>query len=464
VERTVQAVLGATVALGVADERLLAYRSNISASVDGASAHGYLDFANSAATQASLDGCSGECVDWLLDDVGPLLFRRPLGAAEHERYTALFTLAREHVEAPEAARWVLEAMLQSPTFLYLDEVANADGLLDDYALAARLSLVLWGRNPDAVLLERARSGALRTDTGRAQEIARLLADPASEGGAREFVDQWFDLARLNDPDVRPDLTELGAETLAALRDEPVRFFMRLLADGAGLGELLTSTTTPASSALESLYASDIVQRSSDRFELDPARRGGILALPGVAAATSHARRSSPTLRGKAILTGLLCTPPEAPPANVNTTLPPVAAGVSTRERLQEHMTASQCRGCHAPMDGLGFTLERLDWLGRSRATDSGVTIDDVSTFPLGDAEVTLGGAPELAAALAVRPDVAACVARQWLRYSLGVTETHDADCLIEHLAQTLGGERGLERMIVESLGSDWFRRGPGESP
>jgi hypothetical protein len=355
-------------------------------------------------------------------------------------------------------------MLQSPSFLYLDEVVKPDGLLDEYSLAARLSLVLWGKNPDQTLLDRAAGGALATDAGLADEIARLLADPESAGGVREFVDQWFDLARLDDADVRPDLAELGPETLSALRAEPVEFFRRLLADGAGLGELLQSSTTPASAALKALYASDLLTTTAERFELDPARRAGILTLPGVAAATAHARRSSPTLRGKAILTGLLCTPPEAPPANVNTTLPPTEAGVSTRERLEQHMTAAQCRGCHAPMDGLGFTLERLDWLGRYRTEDGDVSIDPTSKFPLADTEVTLSGAPELAAALAGRPDVAACVARQWLRYALGVTETHDADCLVERLARMLSGERGLERMIVDALASDWFRRGPGVVP
>jgi hypothetical protein len=116
------------------------------------------------------------------------------------------------------------------------------------------------------------------------------------------------------------------------------------------------------------------------------------------------------------------------------------------------------------MDGLGFTLEKLDWLGRYRAEENGEAIDDTATFPLGALDVTVSGTAELATTLSTSPDVAVCVARQWLRYSLGVTESQAAECLVQKLATDLGGTAGLETMIVSALSSDWFRRGPGSPP
>jgi hypothetical protein len=319
-------------------------------------------------------------------------------------------------------------------------------------------------NPDDALLARAERGELVAAPAVEEEVSRLLADPKSVEGIREFVDQWLDLGRLDEPDVRPDLADLGAATVRALRDEPVVFFHSLLRSGASLGELLTSSRTAPFAELEGLYGEDILGRGTDGVELDPARRRGILSLPGVVSAASHARRTSPTLRGKAILTGLLCTPPEPPPADVDTTLPEVAEDAGTRERLETHMSAPACRGCHAAMDGIGFTLEKLDWLGRYREEENGVAIDDAATFPLGPDEVTVSGTAELATTLSASPDVTACVARQWLRYSLGVSESQAADCLVERLATDLGGSAGLERMIVTALTSDWFRRGPGATP
>lgn len=464
VERTVSSVLGVDLTLNVEDERLLAYRSNISTSVDAASARGYFDFASAAVTDADLSRCATDCRDFLFDDVGRRLFRRALDDDERARYDALFELGLESVDPEQAAGWVLEAMLQSPTFLYLDEVVGTDGMLDDHSIAARLALLLWGENPDDTLLTRAENGDLSTVVAIEEEIARLLDDPRSEEGMREFVDQWFDLARLDDPDVRPDLAELGADTVNALRGEPVLFFHRLLREGAGLGELLTSPRTVASPLLEDLYGSDIVTSSADAFELDPARRGGLLALPGVAAALSHARRTSPTLRGKAVLTGLLCTPPEPPPADVDTTLPEIEDGIPTRARLEQHMSAPACMGCHVGMDGIGFTLEKLDWLGRFREEEAGVAIDDRATFPIGQSDVTVQGTAELGRALAEAPDVAVCVARQWLRYSGGITESQTEGCLVDALSSTVRDTAGLERMIVRTLTSDWFRRGPGATP
>jgi hypothetical protein len=448
----------------VRDERLLAYRSNISTSVDTSSARNYFEFAGKVVAAADLSRCETNCVDWLIDDIGRRLFRRPLSSEQRQQYTALFETAVEDGTPLEAAGWVLEAMLQSPSFLYLDESVNADGTLDDYAVAARLSLLLWGKNPDAALLDRAERGELASAASLEEEVTRMLSDPSSAAGLGEFVDQWLDLARLDDADTRPDLADLGADTVNALREEPVYYFRRLLREGAGLGELLTSSRTVATAELEELYGDDVVERTDGDFLLDPAHRGGILSLPGVAAALAHARRTSPTLRGKAVLTGLLCTPPDPPPANVDTTLPEVAEGVGTRERLEIHMTAPACRGCHADMDGIGFALEKLDWLGRFREQENGAPIDDSSIFPLGAAEVNVTGAAELGATLAASPDVAACVSRQWLRYSLGITETRAADCLVADLAATVSGSAGLERMIIKTLTSDWFRRGPEEAP
>jgi hypothetical protein len=464
VERTAAELFAVDVKLDVSDEHLLAYRSNISSSVDASSARGYYDFAASVVARADLSRCATDCQDWLLDEIGLKLFRRPLAAEERERYAALYELALEDGSPAEAASWVLEAMLQSPSFLYFDEVVKADGTLDDYAVAGRLSLLLWARNPDAALLQRAADGELSTTAQLEAEVTRLLADARSGAGIAEFVDQWLDLSRLDDPDVRPDLAELGADVVNALRSEPVLFFRSLLDGGAGMRDLLTSTQTVVSEELEELYGADIVDTNGDAVELDAERRGGILSLPGVAAALSHARRTSPTLRGRAVLGGLLCTPPEPPPANVDTTLPEVAEGVSTRERLEQHMTSAACRGCHAPMDGIGFSLEKLDWLGRFREEENGVAVNDESTFPLGAATVTVTGAAELGAVLAESPDVAACFSKQWLRYSLGITETSDTDCLVAELAADVQASNGLERLIVKSLTSDWFRRGPGEAP
>ena len=465
IERSAAEVLGVKRALSVTDEKLFTYRSNISTPIDSSAARGYLDFAEGALAEAELSRCASDdrdaCLAWLLDDVGLRLFRRPLGAEQRARYSSLYQLGMG-VDAPkpsDGARWVLEAMLQSPSFAYLDEVVDADGYLEPYSLAARMALVLWGSNPDSELLARASEGQLASPDDIREEAARMLADPRSRDGLRDFVDQWLELELLDDPDSRPDLAALGAETLAALREEPVALFASLLEQGKGLRDLLTTTQTVRLDALTGIYGADIVGTGPDAFELDPTRRAGILTLPGVMAALAHAGTTSPTRRGYAVLSSLLCTPPAPPPPGVNVTLPDVGPDATARERLEAHFSDDVCGSCHRQMDGIGFAFEGIDWLGKSRDDDHGKPIDDVTMFTLSGKEVQVDGSPQLAAAMANDESVADCVARQWASYATGIPETDDAACLLQQLGDELPEDGGLSAMMMTYLTSDWFRRG-----
>jgi hypothetical protein len=454
VQRIVTDALGVQESLPVSDERLHTFRSNVSTSIDTTGARGYFDFAERVAARVDLSRCgAGGCLSWLLDDVGLRLFRRPLTPEQRTSYRMLFEAG-----GSDGARWVLAAMVQSPSFLYLDEGTRSDGYLDDYALAARMALVLWGSAPDLTLLQRAAREGLTTPADVRDEAERMLRDPRSEGGFSDFVEPWLELHKLDDPDARPDLSALGRDVLVALRREPIQMFAALVAHEGGLRELLTTTQTVRSDALASMYGRDVVSTSDAAFMLDAKRRAGILTLPGVMAALSHAGASSPTLRGYTVLSHLLCAPPPPPPAGVKVTLPEVGPNASARERLEAHFSDASCGSCHRTMDGIGFAFESIDWLGRSRDDDRGRPIDDRSTFRLSGEEQTIDGVVELARALAESEAVADCVGRMWARYATGVEETQAGECLVQKLGEELTKRDGLKQMMLIYLGSDWFRR------
>ncbi|MCA9618657.1 MAG: DUF1592 domain-containing protein [Myxococcales bacterium] len=467
VRRSVKDVLGVDTPVEVADELLFTFRSNVSSAVDLVSARGYLDFAEATVAASDLSPCaeqSATCLAWLLDEVGPRLFRRPLSEDERSRYTTLQDLGYIEEGGTAGARWVLEAMLQSPTFLYLDEATREDGYLDGHAIAARLALTLWGQNPDAELLVKADQGELATPDQIRAEAERMLLDPRALGGFTDFVDQWLRLDRLNDPDARPDLEALGADTLTAMRSEPVQLMQMLVAEGQSLEALLTTSETAVLPELTALYGSDILSDEGERRKLDPTLRAGILALPGVMAALAHAEATSPSVRGYNVLKSFLCSPPPPPPAGVSVTLPEVEEGVTTRERLEAHFSEPACKSCHAAMDGIGFTFEKIDWLGRSRSEEFGKPIDDSASFELDDEPVEVEGVSEMAAALGGSEDVATCIARQWTSYGAGMPDQEAAACIVDDLATRATGEGGLREMILAFVTSDWFRRGPGEQP
>lgn len=465
VERTVDDVLGVKATPDVPDEKLFTFKSNISSSVDFSSARAYLDFAEAVVETADLSACSAtgaECDAWLFDEVGMRLFRRPLYDDERTRYDALFEKGLAEGGPSEGARWVVEGMLQSPSFLYLDEVVGTDGYLDDWSMAARLSLTIWGTNPDHELLDKAAQGLLSSPEQIVAEADRLLADPRSVGGLTDFVDQWFRLERLDDADARPDLQALGDDTIAAMRREPVEFLANLIESGGDLDSLLASSTTAAHPELVSIYQDDLLEQSSSQFILDPARRAGILSLPGVMAALAHAGSTAPTLRGYAVLANFLCDPPNPPPAGVNITLPDIGEGKTTRERLEAHFSDPACANCHQSMDGMGFAFEGIDWLGQTRTEEFGKPIDDSTTFSLDDAEVTVEGPRGLANVLSESAAVATCVARQWVSYGAGMPDQDESACLVQRISERIQEPNGLHDMVRELVKSDWYRRGPGE--
>ena len=113
---------------------------------------------------------------------GKRVFRRPLTPEEETRYGALYKQGK--------AKLALEAMLQSPAFLYRSETA-ATPELRPYVRASRLSYLLWDTTPDDALIASAERGELNTAEGVETVARRMLADPRARQAADEFIAQWF---------------------------------------------------------------------------------------------------------------------------------------------------------------------------------------------------------------------------------------------------------------------------------
>jgi len=462
IEATVYDVLAVEAEFPVADETLIGYRSNTSTGLDTTTARTLMLAAEATAAAAaptlSRDwSCLMDCRTWLLDTVAVQILRRPLDAETRARFGALYDAGVAAEEAEGGIRWFLSGLLQSSRFLYALEAPNSEGRLDGYSIASRLSYSLWGGPPDTALIEAARSGVLGTTEGISTEAERMIDDPRFARGLGEFVDQWLDLDHLDEEASRPDFHALPEETRYAMRHEPVEYVASHIRAGSTIQDLLTSTETRAEPALDPIYGDDILSIDGEVANLDPSRRAGLLTLPGVLAALAHAEVTSPTLRGRAILANLLCNPPPPPPAGVPTTLPPALPGATTRQRLEAHFTNPSCAGCHAPMDGMGFTFERYDWLGRSREFDNGQPIDTTAEFEIAPREtVSVVDAPDLAGVLSGRREVAECVARHFSRFAVGVRETSDFDCTVQTLADAAEGPTGLRGMVLAYVTSAWF--------
>ncbi len=456
---TVQDVLGAFVEYPLADETLIGYRGNTSGSIDTTTARILMTSAEDvveevAAELAADTRCQADCASLLLDELGPRLFRRPLDDSTRARFEALHAQGVSAEGPAGGVRWVLSAMLQSPRFLYMLEGDDGGGRLEPYSIASRLSYALWGGPPDQALLDDAAGGALDDDEGVRAAVERMLDDARFERGLEQFVEQWLSLEELHDPSVRPDIAALDAATQAALAREPVQLLAHHVRMGSSFAQVLQVSEVADEPALSELYGEDVLSSDGERAQLDPQRRAGLLTLPGVLAALSHAEQTSPTLRGRSVLSSLLCAPPPPPPPDVNPTLPPSMPGATTRERLEAHLTSETCAGCHRTMDGIGFAFERFDWLGRSRELDNGKPIDSSAELVIGEDEIMVEGAPELVQALSQRSEVAACMARHFSRFALSVGESDALACEIGEL--TADGGRPLRDVLLELMTLPWM--------
>ena len=91
-----------------------------------------------------------------VSSMGKWLLRGPLDEREVTNYSGIATtVASAGGDYKEAVSYVIEAMLQSPRFIYRIEDQRGDGSArpaDPYELASRLSYMIWGGPPDKELM------------------------------------------------------------------------------------------------------------------------------------------------------------------------------------------------------------------------------------------------------------------------------------------------------------------------
>ena len=141
-----------------------------------------------------------KCRDQFVQGFGLRAFRRPLTDAETRRYATLFTAqAAKTGKFLDGARIVVEAMLQSPKFLFHAEGrlrAAKESANRDYEIASRLSYLLWDTMPDRRLFEAAANGDLRTPEGVERVARGMLAQPAAKQSVDEFFGEWLRFDRV----------------------------------------------------------------------------------------------------------------------------------------------------------------------------------------------------------------------------------------------------------------------------
>jgi mono/diheme cytochrome c family protein len=359
----------------------------------------------------------------ILARVAAKAFRRPAGDAILDRLTDM-ALSGKTFEAGVAQ--AVTAILASPRFYYRAELQpNPDDPatvhpLDEYALASRLSYLLWLSLPDDELTGLAAKGQLRKALPR--QLKRMLADPKSERFFEDFAGQWLRTRNILLAPVSGRAQQTVDPLRALMKRETDLLFEYIARQDRDLSELLRADYTFLNDRLASFYGVPGVQgHQMRRVQLPPgSRRAGVLTHASLLISTSNPNRTSPVKRGLFVLENLLgreVPPPPPAVASLEDARVGGKAPRTLREQLAAHRQQKSCAACHAHFDPLGLALENFDNTGRWRDRERGEPIDP-KTKLLGGAEVS--GAVDLARVLAARKEVFyRCVTEKLLTYALG---------------------------------------------
>jgi hypothetical protein len=465
------------------DDRPGAFRSNTLTPLTDINAQQYMAAATqlAALAMAKLPGplpctatqVNAACITQFVDTFGKRVYRRPLTQAEQTAYATLVSTTNGSGDFTTSAKLVIEAMLQSPNFLYRVELppANAQAgtpsLLSSYELATRLSYFLWNSAPDDALITAADADQLSMQTGLVTQAKRLLSDPRLKDATSSFLSQWLDLDNVatlaKDPKLYPNFNTALATAMA---NEALDFGYYVITKGDGkLPTLLSAPYSILSQPLFSLYGImppagyTSANALTTQVPLDPTQRAGIITQPGFLAVHAHPNNTSPVLRGKVIRQNFLCQKMPDPPPNVNTTPPTPMPGETTRQLFAQHESDPVCASCHTLMDPIGLGMENFDSIGTYRTQQAGQTIDASGTVNSGgDITGNFNGALDLATKLSSSETVAQCVALQWLRFALGRTEATEDACSIQDIDTKFdASSHDLNVLLTSIVQSDAFR-------
>ena len=403
----------------------------------------YETAARQAAQQAVLShlaaflpcGTTDSCVEKFVRNRIGRAFARPLADSEVTDLMAVYHAGS--VDSPTVGvRLLIEATLQSPSFLYRTELgaATAGGptgkvSLTPYETASALSYALQDSIPDEALWQKAVDGSLANPTVFAGEVDRLLAAPETQANLAHMAGYWLGIERLIGTEKSVALFPEFTEAFRAELYQSAQLFVKDVLASGRVSDLLTSKRLYLNENLAKVYGvSGVTGSQFVPVDLTSDERSGIITQPAVLAAFSRPDRGDPIHRGLFLYNALACgvaigqPPPEA--TMVSASFP---AGDTERQLSGRRMDLPICRSCHRYFDPLGLTTERYDPIGRYHgAVDASSTITGLGA----DLDGMVSGLPDLVAKLKNGRRVSDCAVTNLSVFVLGQTESTDKSCAL----------------------------------
>ena len=321
-----------------------------------------------------------------------LAYRRPLTEEQKAEILKVFT---PQVPEEVAAKRAVLHILSSPYFLY-----PATGVQDDYAVAARLALVMWDSLPDDTLTQAAAKGALKTPAQVRAHAARMQQDPRAKAKLRDFLHHWLHVEEgseiAKDQTAYPGFDQGVVMDLRTSLDRFTESVVWSLA--SDYRQLLLSDSILMNERLAKFYGQKLPEGHGYRpVKMDAEQRAGVLTHPYVLATFSYTKSTSPIHRGVFVTRNILGRMLKPPPMAIAFMDDKFDPSFTMREKVTELTAKPTCQSCHVTINPLGFSFERFDAVGRIRETDNAKPVNAASEYTAADGSVlTLKGARDVA--------------------------------------------------------------------
>jgi hypothetical protein len=397
-------------------------------------------------------------------------FRRPVDERALSRLTDI-AMSSDNFERGIAQ--AITAVLTSPRFLYRAELQPTPDdpksvhPIDEYALASRLSYLLWLSLPDDELKNLASAGKLRANLQ--PQLKRMLADKKSARFFEDFPGQWL---RTRNVLMAPNSRD-GAvldPLRGAMKRETDMLFEHICRNDRDLMELITADYTFVNEKLANFYGIDGVEGDDFvKVSLPPSsHRGGVLTQGSFLMSTSNPNRTSPVKRGLYVLDTFWGMTPPPPLPNVPSLEDARVHGVAPKtisEQLAAHRNEPQCATCHVHFDPIGVALENYDLIGRWRDIENDQKIAPHETTVSGE---TLCGVEDIRKLFTSRPDLFyRGLTEKLMTYALGRGLGPSDSPTIDRIADDLAANHGkFSILLLDLVNSPQFqlRRGDDGVP
>ena len=309
-----------------------------------------------------------------IERLGRRMLRGPLEEREVDLFRGITTsLVANGGTYEEAVGLVLEAMLQSPRFIYRMENQQAGGRISDAEQSVRLSFLLWGAPPDEALNAAADKGQLGNASQLRAQVERMLKDPRAVERSMQFASEWLNLGYL--ANLRPDKQHFpnwNPALAGDMRTETIAFFKEIVwKQNRPLSDLLNAQFTHLTPGLAKHYGLPTIAEGEgpQRYDLTkvPAR-GGLLTQGSMLIGNGTGSAPHPIYRAvwlcEAILGDDVADPPADVPALSDSAGESAEKALTIKDLLAKHRQKESCRDCHARLDPWGIPFEHYNAIGK----------------------------------------------------------------------------------------------------